>query len=128
MSTPRRAAGHYPGGGRLDSRDPTPNNARMARLRVTYWRDIPVLVTARDDDGEVTVPLDPRFQQLVDAVAMQTGLTGPDAYLADWRTGPEEERAGAAPAVAREIAAEREAAFPETRDRYAAPGGAFEPH
>ena len=33
------------------------NMAAMARVRITCWRDIPVLVTARDDAREVTVTL-----------------------------------------------------------------------
>ena len=48
----------------------------MATVRITYWRDIPMLVTARDGGGEVSVPLGPAFQDLVDRVAMQDGLGG----------------------------------------------------
>src|SRR5439155_82688 len=33
----------------------------MATVHVTYWRDIPVLVTARDEREEVSVPLGPAF-------------------------------------------------------------------
>ncbi len=89
----------------------------VARVRITYWRDIPVLVTARDGGEEATVPLSPRFQELVDLVAMQAGLSESEAYLAEWRTGPEEERRGSPPAVASEIAAAIEAQFAEIRAR-----------
>ena len=100
----------------------------MARIRITYWRDIPVLVTARDGAAEVTVALSPRFQELVDAVAMQGGLTDAEEYLGAWQTGPEEERPGSVAAAARSAAAELEAAFAEIRARYLRPGGSFDAH
>lgn len=89
----------------------------MARIQITYWRDIPVLVTARDGQGAVSVSLTPRFQELVDLVAVQAGLSEADAYLAGWRVGPEEERSGAAPVVASAVAAELEARFVDIRAR-----------
>jgi hypothetical protein len=89
----------------------------MARVRITYWGDVPVLVTGRDAGGEVTMPLSPRFQELVDALAVQAGLTESDAYLAAWRTGPDEERAGTSESAARAVAAELEAAFGALRAR-----------
>lgn len=100
----------------------------MARVIITYWRDIPVLVTARDGVDEATVPLSPRFQDLVDAVAMQAGPADSEAYLAEWRTGSGEERSGTAGAAANEVAAELEEQFGEIRTRYLRPGGPFEPH
>lgn len=89
----------------------------MARVRITYWREIPVLVTARDGAGEATVPLSARFQELVDGVAMQEGLSDAEAYLAEWRVGPEEERPGPAASAAAAIAAELEVRFGEIRLR-----------
>jgi hypothetical protein len=90
----------------------------MATVRITYWRDIPMLVTARDGGGEVSVPLAPAFQDLVDRVAMQDGLAEEDAYLADWHVGPAEEAPGAAGAVAAARAREIEAGFEALRDRH----------
>jgi hypothetical protein len=90
----------------------------MTTVRITYWRDIPMLVTARDGDGEVSVPLGPAFQDLVDRVAMQDGLADEDAYLAGWHVGPAKETAGAAGAVAQARARELEAGFDALRDRY----------
>jgi cvfA/B/C family virulence factor len=87
----------------------------MAKIRVTYWREIPVLVTAHDGAEETTVPLSQRFQDLVDAVAMQAGLAGSEEYLAEWRTGPEDERPGLAADAARQVAAELEERFAEIR-------------
>ena len=100
----------------------------MARIRITYWRDIPVLVTARDDAGEVTVALGPRFQELVDAVAMQTGLSNTEEYLGAWETRAEEDREGSAGDVAQAVAAELEEAFAEIRVRHLRPGGPFDAH
>jgi hypothetical protein len=90
----------------------------VARIRITYWREIPVLVTARDGAGETTVPLSQRFQDLVDAVAMQAGLSDSEQYLAEWRSGPEEERPGPAASAAGEVAGRLEAGFAEIRARY----------
>lgn len=89
----------------------------MARVRITYWRDIPVLVTAREGADGASVPLSQRFQDLVDGVAMQDGLAAAEEYLAQWRAGLEEERPGAPEAVARAVAAELEARFGEIRLR-----------
>ena len=90
----------------------------MATVRITYWRDIPMLVTARDGGGEISVPLSPAFQDLVDRVAMQDGLADEDQYLAEWRVGPPEDAAGAAGAVAAARAQELEAGLDALRDRY----------
>jgi hypothetical protein len=90
----------------------------MATVRITYWRDIPMLVTARDAGGEVSVPLGPAFQDLVDRVAMQEGLAGEDEYLAGWHVGPPEDAPGDADPVARARAAEIEAGFDALRARH----------
>jgi len=87
----------------------------MAMVRITYWRDIPVLVTARDAAGESTVPLSPRFQELVDAVAILQGLADSEAYLAAWHAGPAEDHSGPAEPAARAVAAALEARFEAVR-------------
>lgn len=90
----------------------------MAWVQVTYWRDIPVLVRARAGSEEVTLPLGPRFQELVDTVAMQEGASATADYLAAWRTGPEEERPGSPREASGALAAELEAGFTGLRQRY----------
>jgi hypothetical protein len=90
----------------------------MTTVRITYWRDIPMLVTARDGGGEVSVPLGPAFQDLVDRIAMQDGLGGEDQYLAEWHVGPPEDAVGAAASVAEARARELEVGFDALRDRY----------
>ncbi|HEV8310840.1 MAG TPA: virulence factor [Methylomirabilota bacterium] len=98
----------------------------MARVRITYWQEIPVLVTARDAADEVTIPLSSRFQDLVDAVAMLLGLSDAEDYLARWQPGPEEERPGGADAAARAVAGELEEQFAEIRARSFQPGSVTE--
>src|SRR5437867_12278071 len=93
----------------------------MARVWITYWRDIPVLVTAREGENEATVSLSGGFQDLVDRVAVQDELAEAEAYLAAWRLGPEEERHGSAMAVARAVAAELEAQLDGLRALYLRP-------
>jgi hypothetical protein len=83
----------------------------MARYRVIHWRQIPSLVEAFDDDQVARVPLSPRFQDLIDAVALREGASEADAYLAGWGQGPELDRPGAAQLVAEEVAGELEARF-----------------
>jgi hypothetical protein len=90
----------------------------MAEVRITYWRDIPVLVTAREGADEVTVPLNPGFQDLVDWVAVREGLSESEAYLAQWQVGPEETRPGSPPAAAQAVAADLEVRLETLRARY----------
>lgn len=63
----------------------------MANLVITFWRDIPAQVTAARPGGRrserVKRELAPRFAQAIDMAAMRAGVTGSDAYLADWRQG-----------------------------------------
>lgn len=83
----------------------------MARVHVVRWRDIPVLVEASDGDGAVRRELSPRFQALVDAVAMRVGASETDAYLEGWDQTASTEREGPAGAVAEAVAAELEGTF-----------------
>jgi hypothetical protein len=53
--------------------------------QVTYWRDLPSLVVAREGDNVTKSPLPPRFQEAIDEAAMRLGDTGSEAYLAGWR-------------------------------------------
>lgn len=60
----------------------------MTRVRVMYWKEIPVQVQAEDDDGRISRQLDDRFQRAADAVAMHDGSQGTDEYLDAWGFGP----------------------------------------
>ena len=79
----------------------------MAEYQITYWRDVPSLVVAREGADVVKVQLSARFQEHIDQVAMDLGLIGSDAYLDGWHRGPWTPAPGVpgdvAAAVAREL-------------------------
>lgn len=82
----------------------------MAEYQITYWRDLPTMVTAREGRRNVAKrELSPRFMVAVDEAAMRLGMTGTDAYMAEWRKSDWQERAGDPEAVAQAVAAELEA-------------------
>ncbi len=85
----------------------------MARWEIVAWRDIPAMVEARDDGGQVTLPLSEKFQSLIDSVAMQLGLQEESAYLEQWARMPGGERPGSARDVGEAVVAEIEQRFPE---------------
>lgn len=58
----------------------------MAELTVIRWRDIPMQLVVRADDGASARRLLPdRFQEAVDAAAMVAGLIGSDEYTEQMR-------------------------------------------
>lgn len=57
----------------------------MAKLIITYWRDIPAQVTAKAGRKTAKIQLTDRFQEAIDMAAMRAGKDGTDAYLEDWR-------------------------------------------
>ncbi|MBI2525742.1 MAG: virulence factor [Candidatus Rokubacteria bacterium] len=93
----------------------------MARYRVLRWQDIPSVVEAWDGDQSASLQLSQRFQDLIDAVAMRTGASESDAYLAGWSRDDQAERPGGPDAVAAEVAAELEASFETLLSRHMLP-------
>jgi cvfA/B/C family virulence factor len=85
----------------------------MATYEIIAWRDIPMVVEARDGPESVTHQLSDRFQALIDSAAMQLGLEASDAYLEEWTRSMPEQRPGSAAAVAAAVAQELEDRFPE---------------
>lgn len=84
----------------------------MAEFQITYWRDIPSLVTAREGRRNTAkVELSQRFQVAIDEAAMRLGLTGTDAYLEAWHKTPWQPRDGTPEEVAVVVAAETESAY-----------------
>ena len=75
----------------------------MTRVRVMYWKEIPVQVQAEDDNGRVSRQLEDRFQKAADAVAMKDGSEGTDEYLDAWEFGPYKEAEGVATDVAEQL-------------------------
>ncbi len=83
--------------------------------QIVYWRDIPAQVKAKAGRARVGKQLPERFQVYIDRAAMRSGLFNSDEYLNEWRTSEAQEREGEPEAVAEAVAAELEAAYPDTR-------------
>ena len=87
----------------------------MARFQILYWREIPSLLQAFDDDGApIKRQLPEWYQQEIDRIAMAEGLIDSGAYLEQWRWGDIEERPGDANDVLDAVERELEAARTET--------------
>ena len=76
----------------------------MTKIRVMYWKEIPVQVQAEDKFGRVSKLLDDRFQQAVDAISMLDGSAGSDDYLMAWEWGNYTEIQGTAEEAASQVA------------------------
>lgn len=85
---------------------PAPNGGNLAKVRVMYWKEIPVQVQAQDEADQVSQPLEARFQEAADAIAMFDGSAGTDAYLDAWATGDYVEVNGTAREAADSVAAQ----------------------
>jgi hypothetical protein len=57
----------------------------MAEYQITYWRELPSLVVAREGDVQAKIQLDMRFQEAIDEAAMRLGDTSSGDYLEGWR-------------------------------------------
>ena len=82
----------------------------MATYTILYWQEVPSQIKAEDDLDDVTLPLDSRFMERIDQLAVQRGLQGTDDYLAQWRWSDAQEREGTAEEVAQAVKRELEAA------------------
>jgi len=87
----------------------------VAEFRVTYWRDLPSLVTAREGEHTAKAALDARFMIAIDEAAMRLGATDSEAYLEGWRQSDWEERGGTPEDVVEAVTEELEAEFGEAR-------------
>ena len=87
----------------------------MAEYQITYWRDLPSLVVAREGEAVAKVPLPQRFQEAIDEAAMRLGEVGSDAYLEGWRRGEWTAGAGAPADLAAGVAATLEEELTEER-------------
>lgn len=75
----------------------------MTEYQITYWREVPSLVTVRDGDDVTKSPLTGRFQEAIDEAAMRLGDVSSDDYLAAWRRGEWTEADGMPAVVAHEV-------------------------
>ena len=98
----------------------------MAERTIVSWRDIPAQVIVCAGRRSAKRQLPDRFQQAIDRAAMQAGLTGTDAYLAEWRRGAPEPCGDDLEAEADAAVAAIEAAWPPERLRAAARAGGRE--
>jgi hypothetical protein len=84
----------------------------QTEYQVTYWRDLPSLVVAREGEHVTKAPLAARFQEAIDEAAMRLGDTGSDDYLAGWRRGDWTVHDGSTAEVADHVVATLEAEWP----------------
>ena len=56
----------------------------VAKVRILYWKEVPVQVQAEDETDKISVMFDHRFQEGADAIAMFDGSYGSDEYLEGW--------------------------------------------
>jgi Virulence factor len=87
----------------------------MAEYRITYWREIPSMVTARDGAATSKSSLPDRFQAAIDEAAMRQGMAGSDAYLEHWRHGDWIEQPGTPDEVAAAVAERLDVEYGDTR-------------
>jgi 5-methyltetrahydrofolate--homocysteine methyltransferase len=80
----------------------------MAEYQITYWKDIPTMVTAREGRTRTKTELSPRFMVAVDEAAMRLNLIGSDAYMEAWRRSEWIPRDGTPESLAAAVAAELE--------------------
>ena len=57
----------------------------MPQLIVTYWRDIPTMVVAKQGRTSAKRELPLRFTEAIDMAAMRSGAAGTDDYLAEFK-------------------------------------------
>jgi hypothetical protein len=84
----------------------------VTEYQVTYWRELPSLVVAREGDQLTKSPLAPRFQEAIDEAAMRLGEVGSDDYLAGWRRGDWTAAEGDPAEVVGRVVSELEGAWP----------------
>ncbi len=90
----------------------------MTEYQVTYWRDLPSMVVARDGEGGGGVtksPLAGRFQAAIDEAAMRLGDVGSEDYLAGWTRGSWTEADGSTAEVVDRVVADLESQWPVDR-------------
>ena len=89
--------------------------ACVTDYQVTYWRDLPSLVVARDGEQVTKSPLAPRFQEAIDEAAMRLGETGSGDYLAGWTRSSWMTLEGSATDVSDRVFADLEDQWPGER-------------
>ncbi|MBA3671056.1 MAG: virulence factor [Gemmatimonadaceae bacterium] len=105
------APAHATDGATATGADEAVVDGTHSTYRILYWQEVPSQVRVEDDAGnDLSVELSPRFAQRIDAVAQKRGITGAEAYTAEWKWSDEQDRDGSAHEVAKAVVAELEAA------------------
>ena len=60
---------------------------RNVNVRILYWKEVPLQVEVEYGGNRVSLPLDNRFQEGVDAIAMSENNYGTDEYLNGFQWG-----------------------------------------
>src|SRR5512143_3880721 len=85
----------------------------MAKVKVTYWKEIPVSVMVKEArDNKANIQLPKIYMVTVDAVATKTGATSSADYAAGFRYEDSEQPCMDAKALAEQIAAQLEKKYP----------------
>ena len=85
----------------------------LAKLRVMYWKEIPVQVQAEDGSGPVSKLLHERFQRGVDSIAISDGSGSSDEYLLAWSWGEYTDFDGSAEEAVTKLAERFNNGFPK---------------
>lgn len=80
----------------------------MAEYQITYWREIPSMVVARDDSDTFKVALANRFQEAIDEAAMRLGESDADAYMNGWNRSEWTQSKGSVSDIAERVSRELE--------------------
>lgn len=87
----------------------------MAKIFITYWRDIPSQVTAKAGRKAEKKMLSDRFQEAIDMAAMRSKAADADDYLDEWRRGDPAECGDDLAAAVAQTAEQLEAEYDDTR-------------
>ena len=87
----------------------------MAQYQITYWKELPSMVVAKQGDETVKIQLAQRLQEAIDEAAMRLGESDADAYLAGWSRSDWQEVDGDPTNVAESISAKLENEFTEEK-------------
>ena len=87
----------------------------MSEYQITYWRDIPSMVMAREGDETARAQLAQRFQEAIDEAAKRLGESDADAYMEGWRKGEWTPTDGTPTDVVQRVANDLEADLTEDR-------------
>jgi len=86
----------------------------MAKVKITYWKEIPVSVMVKETrDNKANMQLPKIYMVTVDAVATKTGATSSEAYAAGFRYEDSERECGDAKVLAEKIVQELETKYPK---------------